>query len=274
MPVTAPSRDAVHQQRQIAESFGADATRYDRARPTYPAALVDRILDAAHGRDILDVGCGTGIATRLFTAAGCRVLGIDPDPRMAQITRDAGSEVQVGRFEDWDARGRRFDAVISGQAWHWVEPAAGAAKAASLLRRGGRLAVFWNVFNPPAQLRLAFDGVYRRVLARSPLRRFWTVPASDVSRMMTGTAADGIISSSLFDAPELWHLDWARPVSRQDWLDLVPTLGGHGDFGPDVLDELLTGLGAAVDSAGGAFMMRYTTVAVVARVADSAGEDG
>ena len=51
-----------HRQRQVAESFGSDAGRYDRARPSYPGALVDRIVAVSPGRDVLDIGCGTGIA--------------------------------------------------------------------------------------------------------------------------------------------------------------------------------------------------------------------
>ena len=65
----------LHLQRQVAEGFGAGADRYDRARPTYPAGLIDRIIAASPGRDVLDVGCGTGICARLFQAAGWRVLG-------------------------------------------------------------------------------------------------------------------------------------------------------------------------------------------------------
>src|SRR5215471_17028718 len=77
-----------HQAREVAESFGAEASRYDRARPSYPAALVDRIVAASPGRSVLDVGCGTGIVARLFQAVGCAVLGVDPDARMAGHARD------------------------------------------------------------------------------------------------------------------------------------------------------------------------------------------
>jgi hypothetical protein len=45
---------------------------------------------------------------------------------------------------EWDAAGRWFAAVAFGQTWHWIDPAAGAAKAVEDLRPGGRLAVFWN----------------------------------------------------------------------------------------------------------------------------------
>ncbi len=119
-----------YRHRQVAEGFGADPGRYDRARPSYPAALVERIVAASPGPGVLDVGCGTGIAARQFQAAGCRVLGVDPDVRMAEAARQSGVGVEVAVFEAWDPAGRAFDAVIAGQAWHWVDPVAGAAKSA------------------------------------------------------------------------------------------------------------------------------------------------
>jgi hypothetical protein len=228
---------------------------------------VGRVIAASNAHEILDVGCGTGIAARLFASAGCRVLGIDPDARMAQIARESGVEVQVARFEDWEADARRFDAVISAQAWHWVDPVAGAVKAASVLRPGGRLAVFWNVFDPPARLRAAFGRVYHRTLPDSPLRHFWSMPALTAHQMMSGTATTGIRQAGMFGPPEQWRFDWSRPCTREEWLDMVPTLGYHGEFPSAVLAELLAGLGAAIDAAGGTFVMRYTTVAVTAAVA-------
>ena len=136
---------ASHLQRQVAEGFGTDAGRYDRARPTYPAGLMDRIIAASPGRDVLDVGCGTGISARLFQAAGCRVLGVDPDPRMAEQGRQGGTETEVAKFEDWDPAGRTFDAVIAAQAWHWVDPVRALPEVARVLTPGGRLGLVWNI---------------------------------------------------------------------------------------------------------------------------------
>lgn len=115
-----------------------DTERYDRTRPRYPQAMVERIVAASPGPDVLDVGCGTGIEARQFQAAGCTVLGVEPDARMAAFAQRTGIEVEVATFEAWQAAGRNFDAVIAGQAWHWVDPVAGAAKAAQVLRPGGR----------------------------------------------------------------------------------------------------------------------------------------
>jgi len=152
-----------HTQRQVAEGFGDDAERYDRARPSYPAELVDRIIAASPGRDVLDMGAGTGIVARLFAARDCRVLGVEPDPRMAETARRRGLDIEVAKIEDWDPAGRQFDAAVAGQAWHWVEPVAGASTVAKALRPGGRIALFWNVYQPEDKAREAFGKVHARV---------------------------------------------------------------------------------------------------------------
>jgi SAM-dependent methyltransferase len=260
-PGTADRAAALHLHRQVAEGFGANAGRYDRARPTYPAELVDRIIAASPGRDVLDVGCGTGISARLFQAAGCRVLGVDPDPRMAELARQGGTEVEIAKFEDWDPGGRIFDAVIAAQAWHWVDRVAGAAKAAAVLRPGGRLTVFWNVFGPPKELHEAFGEVFRRVLPDSASGGFGDRPLIDLYRDGWEKMADVIRQAGTFGEPEEWLSYWERPYTRDEWLDLVPTAGGFTRHPEAIQQELLAGIGAAVDAFGGSFTMSYTTLA-------------
>jgi SAM-dependent methyltransferase len=256
-------RPEPHQHRQVAESFGSDAERYDRARPSYPGALVERIVAASPGPDVLDVGCGTGIAARQFQAAGCRVLGVDPDVRMAGLARQSGIEVEVATFEAWESAGREFGVVIAAQAWHWVDPVAGAVRAAQALRPGGRLAVLWNALQPPPGLAEAFAGVYRQVQPGLPFNP-WARPVLDAYLTMCGKAADGIRQSGAFGEPEQWRYDWDRPYTRDEWLDQVPTAGGHSQLRPAKLQELLARIGAAIDAAGGSFTAHYTTVAVTA----------
>ena len=89
-----------HRARGIAESFGADVAAYHRARPSYPQALVARIIATSPGRDTLDVGIGTGISAQGFRAVGCRVLGVEVDPRMAEFARSQGFNVELAKFED------------------------------------------------------------------------------------------------------------------------------------------------------------------------------
>lgn len=265
MPTVPPPQPPAesHQAREVAESFGAEAGRYDRARPSYPAALVERIVAASPGRRVLDVGCGTGIVARLFQAAGCEVLGVDPDARMAGHARERGLEVEVATFETWATNGRAFDTIVSGQAWHWVDPVAGAAKAASALRPGGRFAVFWNVFQPPAGLGKAIAEAYRRVLPDLP-SGLWDRPFLEIYETMGAKTADGMRQAGAFGEAEQWRFAWERPYTRDEWLEQVPTFGGFSRIPPDQQEQILAGIGAAIDAAGGGFTMGFTTLAVTA----------
>ena len=188
------------------------------------------------------------------------MLGVEPDARMADLARRNGLEVEVAAFEAWECAGREFDAVIAGQAWHWVDPVAGAVKAAQALKRGGRLAVFWNVFQPPPDVGEAFAAVQRRVMPGN----FWTRPILDVYLVMFTKAADGIRQAGAFGDPEQWRFDWDRPYTRDEWLEQVPTFGGHSQLPPAKQQEIMAGIGAALDAVGGSFTMHYTTVAVTA----------
>jgi SAM-dependent methyltransferase len=225
--------------------------------------MVDRIVASSPGTSVLDVGCGTGIAARQFLAAGCSVLGIDVDQRMAEMARRSGIKVEVAAFEAWDPGGRLFDVVASGQAWHWVDPVAGAASAAGALRSGGRLAVFWNVFQPPPDMGEAFSAVYRRVLPDSLFSRGFDAIVEGYATFST-KAADGVRAVGAFGDPEEWRFDWERSYSRDEWLYQLPTFGGHSQFPSTELDELLAGIGAVIDAVGGSFTMQYTAVVVTA----------
>lgn len=271
MPTSPPEPDRP-QLKPTARSFGAEAGRYDRARPRYPDALVQRIATMAPGPEILDVGAGTGIAARQFRAVGCRVLGVEVDARMAELARRSGVEVEVAAFEDWDPAGRAFDAVVSAQAWHWVDPVTGAAKAAQALRPGGRLALFWNVFQPSPEVTEAFAEVHGQVLPDLP--NLWGTPALDSYTPLFAKAADGMRrAGGAFGEPEEWRYEWEHPYTRDEWLDLLPTHGRTSGLPPARLTELLTATGTALDALGGDFVVRYTTVAITARRRADAGSE-
>jgi SAM-dependent methyltransferase len=260
-----PFRLESHKYRQVAESFGIDPERYDRARPRYPDALVARIVAASPGPDVLDVGCGTGIAARQFRAAGCRVLGIEPDARMADFARRTGIEVEVATFEAWDSAGRAFDAVVAGQAWHWVDPVAGAAQAARVLRPGGRLAAFWHVFEPPQDVAEAVAAVYHRVVPGSPFNLGARPRQADRNAtFFTTKVADGMREAGGFGDPERWRFDWERSYTRDEWLDQLASSGALTQLPRDKLAEVLTGAGAALDALGGRFTVSLATVAIIA----------
>ncbi|WP_067480679.1 class I SAM-dependent methyltransferase [Nocardia amamiensis] len=248
----------------MATSFGVDAQRYDQARPGYPDALVARILAETPGTDVLDVGCGTGIAARQFQAAGCAVLGVEPDARMADFARARGLQVGVATFETWQPGERMFDAVIAAQSWHRVDPVAGVAKAAGVLRPGGRLAIFGHAYEPLTEVAEPFAAAFRRVAPDSPLNGQPARRPLELYQAGYAKIADQIRETEQFGDPEQWRFDWQQSYTRDQWLELLPTTGGLTRLRPDQLAEILDAVGNAIDSLGGSFTMDYTTLATTA----------
>ncbi len=260
-----------HLLRETAGSFGARAEQYDRARPGYPEAMVAAIIAASPGPNVLDVGIGTGIAAREFAARGCTVLGVDVDDRMAEVARRHGLEVEISRFEDWDPKGRTFDAIVSAQTWHWIDPHAGAAKAAEALGPDGRLALCWNVFQPPPAILALFAELPRGALPQ-PVPHVEARPMAEAHAELAAKVESGIRDSRAFSEPERWEYAWERTYTTAELLDQLPTSGGFNRLSPDQVEHLLAKAAKAIDALGGTITVQYTTMVVTAR--RHSGRDG
>ncbi|MGI5479421.1 class I SAM-dependent methyltransferase [Streptomyces lavendofoliae] len=145
-----------------ARSFGSAVDVYEQSRPTYPSALIEHVLADFPGGRMVEVGAGTGKATRLFAAHGVDLTCLEPDPAMAsklaQVCRDQPHvEVVVEAFEDIAdvLTEGPVNGLVCAQAWHWTDPLTRWDRAARSLAAEGLLALFWNVEqwgNSPAHL--------------------------------------------------------------------------------------------------------------------------
>ncbi|MFD9601182.1 class I SAM-dependent methyltransferase [Streptomyces sp. NPDC059970] len=126
---------------------------YDRVRPGYPDKLFADLVTVT-GMDerssVLEVGFGTGQATRSLAALGCSVTAIEPGEEMAALARQrmttfGNVEVETSTFEEWDDRGGRFDVLVAASSWHWVAPSIGWQRAHDVLCPGGWMALLGNV---------------------------------------------------------------------------------------------------------------------------------
>ena len=225
-----------------------------------------RDLLAGGPADILDVGCGTGKVARLLVGPGRRVLGVEPDRRMAAVARGHGIDIEVGTFETWDDAGRRFDLLTSGTAWHWVDPVAGAAKAAKVLRSGGGFAAFWNGTHHTDAVRAVFEDVYGRhapeLLATSfPLglaRPHGRWSDREAEALACGPF-DGVVPG------ERRQYAWSAEYTPQGWADTVATHSDHQLLDPAVKGPLLKDLAAALATLGESFTVSMYTDLLYAR---------
>jgi SAM-dependent methyltransferase len=127
-------------------SFGSVASAYEKFRPGYPEELVDEVLAYA-GRPVrtaLEIGAGTGKATRVFARRGIAVTATDPDAAMlTELRKHVPSTVATvhGAFEDLPLTST-YDLVFAAASLHWTEPASRWSRVAALLNPDGVFASF------------------------------------------------------------------------------------------------------------------------------------
>jgi SAM-dependent methyltransferase len=128
--------------------FGTVAEQYDRYRPSPPDTAAD-LLGDIRGRDVLEVGAGTGKLTRFLLGLGANMSIIEPDDDMRKVLVRQSPEVTVlsGRAESVPVADASFDAIISSSAWHWFTQPDATNEFARVLRDNGMLYVWWNGFS-------------------------------------------------------------------------------------------------------------------------------
>jgi SAM-dependent methyltransferase len=228
-----------------ATTFDTAAERYERARPGYPPALFTDLsatlgAHAAHAR-VLEIGPGTGQATRGLLEQGWSVVALEPGARLAAVAR----RVLAGRgavdvveqpFERWDAGDRApFDLVLAATSWHWVDPRVGYRRAAELLRPGGHLAVVAteHVLPPDGddffrQVEAAYDEVGLGDGRGGPAHPD-TIEPPDVAAMR---------AQESFADPVVHRYLWAQEYTAEEYVTLLSTYSNHIAASPEQRDTL------------------------------------
>jgi SAM-dependent methyltransferase len=214
--------------------FDGVAELYDRVRPAYPPALIDEV--ASLGPRILEIGPGTGHATRALVERGAQVTAVELGAQLAEIAQRnvPAAHVVVADFETWEPDRAEFDAVVAFTAFHWLDPATRYAKVARLLRPGGALAV------------VAVDHV--RVGGGDPI---WEEVQADYDAVVpspdnrpppfvdeVGDLREEFRASGLFRDVEVRRHPWDVLYTADEWIDVMRTYSPHIARDPAVNEEL------------------------------------
>jgi ubiquinone/menaquinone biosynthesis C-methylase UbiE len=132
--------------RSYGRLFNEIADEYDRHRPAYPDALIDRACEVTGlgpGARVLEIGCGTGQLTRSLLARGLRVTAVEPGEQLMSRARDqldGAGEVQFvnARLEEARLPDAHYRAVFSASAIHWVDPDMSCGRSPTRLWTAGR----------------------------------------------------------------------------------------------------------------------------------------
>jgi len=266
--------------------FDTIADAYDRARPGYPPVMFAdlRRLGLAPKCRVLEVGCGTGQATRQLAATAGRVCCIELGEHLARRAREnlAGLEnvsVVTGDLEEVDLPPGEFDLVFSATAFHWIDPDIGFGRAAALLAPGGSLALAANAHvdgGTQMEIAEAVRELHRRYC---PEVGDWTFPTA--TGLGASARAGGDVAhvwarvdrsfqepadvSGLFQDPVVATYEWTESYQRDDYLVMLGTHSPYATLRADQRAQLFDGIGGLIDDhLGGAITKPYLAILAVA----------
>jgi SAM-dependent methyltransferase len=250
-------------------SFDVWADEYRTARPPYPDRVYDLLVECGLGPGcrVVEVGPGTGQATRELLARGASVLAVEPGANLAaHLTADLGSarlQVIVSEIESVELAPEQFDLAVSATAFHWVNAEVAVPKLARALRPGGWLAVWWNVYGDPDRLtpfRAALDQLYRRRLPQEH-RELTAIP--DAMQVADRTAE---LARGGFQSPVRAELiRWEHQLTSAGARRLFGSFSNLNELPAEERSSFLDSIAAIIDELGGVVADPYVTAVYLAQ---------
>jgi SAM-dependent methyltransferase len=233
---------------------------------------------------VLEIGCGTGQATRDIAPIGCTIRCLELGPELAAMARRnlasfANVEVVVATFEAADEVPGAYDTIMSATAFHWIDPSVGFTKAASLLRPHGTLALLTNMHasgGTQDALAEAMQDLHRNLV---PEVGSWTFPSvgairtkakggGDIAAVWSRIErkfADAPAVDDLFERPTVSVHPWLATYDRDAYVAMLSTQSPYALIDPDRRDELFHQVGEVVESVlGGMVTKQYVTIVATA----------
>lgn len=223
-------------------SFDQFAELYDSARPRIGRLMTSDIMRFAEvdrGTRVLDVGAGTGQWIDGLLHYGCRVDALEPGRAMRTIISNEfghrGVRVHGGDFETSEFPSSSFGAIVSANAFHWLDPVIAYVKAASILRSGGSIVLVWNFLSSADDDRL--KGMLRGVLPTTYSQLIDLIGIPSAADEWRNSEHDEIVASGLFSAPRSAWFYETLAYSSTSFVDL---LASYATSAP--MDEATRGL--------------------------------
>lgn len=243
--------------------FDGMAHAYHEWRQGYPPNLFDEALDGMGAKcRVLEVGSGTGKATREFLARDCAVHCVDPSHAMMNLLHRLYENERLTSeccyFEHWQPSPNPFDIVAAAQAFHWVPTAEAYSNAAAALRDEGRLVLFWNVDEPTNPFDDELDALYRSIAPQIIAER-----RPRIGEFVEAQTAE-ISASGFFTDVRIHTYPWRRDCTAEMFLGFLSTCSDHVALRADVRSRLEKGIRALFRVHSGSVSRKHTAVLFLA----------
>lgn len=201
-----------------ARGFERGAGDYEAARPGYPPEVVDLLvaeLGLGPGRRLLDLAAGTGKLTRLLLPSGADVVAVEPVAAMRAelVARAPEVEALDGTAEALPLPDGSVDAAVAAQAFHWFDAPIALAELHRVLRRGGGLALVWNVRDESVDWVRRFGELLVEAAAGDPASAEFQETGKPYEEGTDWTAV--VAAAGGFTPVQRAVVGWAQPIDAE-----------------------------------------------------------
>lgn len=219
----------------LRRTFDERAELYDKSRAGYPDRVFEDLFHLTGlqpGSVVLEIGCGTGQATRSLAQRDCFVTCVELGGRLVEIARRNFEKfpkvkIEQSAFESWASPGSRFDMVFAATSWHWLDPQVRFAKAAQLLNPGGHLAILSGDDAFPEGFDPFFTEMRKFYQSIGEAPGKWPPPRPED---IPDESAD-IKRSGLFGDVQVRRYLWEMDYTAQQYVDFLSTHSSHSSMG-------------------------------------------
>ena len=226
--------------------------------------MMEEIVKASpiiSGHRALEVGCGTGIATKLFAERDYSITALEPGEsliREAKRTVQSNPAIQFinQTLENWPLENEAFDLVFSAEAFHWVDKSIGYTKVCQALKKRGVFALFWNLHadeNTPVNDAI-LETHYRicpKLYAKKRDYKMEELAQHHLSELK---------ESRQFDSIREFRYPWEDVLSTESYIQLLNTYSDYRVLAPKQREDLFREIRKILDAAGGTVTKQYVTL--------------
>jgi SAM-dependent methyltransferase len=215
-------------------SFNEVAEFYDEWRPGYPEAVCDDVVALAGlrpGAQLLEIGSGTGHATRGLAARGYEIDCVELGEQMAAVARRnlaafPAVTITVADFEDWSTE-KRYDLVFSASAYHWLNRETRVPRIAALLRQAGWIAVWRNHHVRSSEESNRFNDHVQKIYRRATPSLAGTSRGIATVDQIARPEPEEWLASGLFTAAVTRVYRWVRTYTSAEYVQMLNTHSDH-----------------------------------------------
>ena len=253
----------------VRATFDEDADAYDRSRPVAPDSVFDDLVSCAGlrpGAAVVEIGAGTGQATRPLAERGLRITALELGPGLAARARHnlapfAAVDVVTTSFEAWDPGSARYRAVVACNSFHWIDGNVRFSKPAAVLEPGGHLVVLDTPLVVPDGADRFWWDVQDDYAAAGDER---LDPATQHPDRVTDIGP-AVRAAGLFEEPVTRRRLFAVTFTADDYATNVSTRSGTKDLPLPVRTELIERIRRRIVAGGGTLTVHLLAVLTVAR---------